>query len=227
MIGNLILPNLSKTDISLYFHIPFCTRKCDYCHFYVLPDKEPWKVQLMEGLLLEWQRQLPLLQNKNIVSIYFGGGTPSLLGPERVATILEWIQETCPFSLQHTEITLEANPENVTLPLMQAYAAAGINRISLGIQTLSDSLLATLTRQHNAQRAIDAVWLTSQAGVKNISIDLMYDLPGQDLSSWEKTLSEAIKLPITHLSLYNLTLEPHTVFFKKKGTAAAHDSTGR
>ena len=206
--GNLI-------DISLYFHIPFCTRKCDYCHFYVVPDKEPSKQDLMEGFEVEWQLRRPFLAGKRIVSIYFGGGTPSLLGPDRIKTILGWIHRDCVLD-PDAEMTLEANPENVTLPLMQAYAEAGINRVSIGIQTLDNRLLQTLTRSHNAQKGIQAVCQTVDAGIRNVSIDLMYDLPGQDLSAWQNTLAQAVDLPITHLSLYNLTLEPHTVFFKKQ-----------
>lgn len=199
--------------ISLYFHIPFCTKKCDYCHFYVLPDKEAYKQQLMQGFAKEWRLRSPSIANKQIATIYFGGGTPALLGAERIAEILSWLPGPAP-----TEITLEANPENITLPLMQAYAQAGINRVSIGIQTLDNALLRMLGRQHQAEKALEAVHLTAQAGLSNISIDLMYDLPGQTLDHWHTTLREIESLPITHLSLYNLTFEPHTVFFKKRET---------
>lgn len=207
-----------KNPVSLYFHIPFCTRKCDYCHFYVIPDLEADKDRLMEGFNLEWQRQLPLLIDKQIVSIYFGGGTPSLLGPERIATILAWIQTTHQINSNFVEVTLEANPENTSLSLMKGYADAGINRISIGIQTLDDTLLKQLGRTHTAHKGIEAVYTTVEAGIDNITIDLMYDLPGQTLQHWENTLTTVSKLPIKHLSLYNLTIEPHTVFFKHKKT---------
>lgn len=196
-------------EVSLYFHIPFCSRKCPYCHFYVLPNDESLKSLLMEALALEWQSILPKLAGKRIVSIYFGGGTPTLLGPEAIHTILEKIERP-----QECEITLEANPENVSA--MPAFAAAGINRVSIGVQSLDDSSLMTLERQHNAQTALAAIETTYRAGIKNISIDLMYDLPNQTLESWERTLSHLAALPITHLSLYNLTFEPATVFFKKR-----------
>ena len=169
----------------------------------------------MDGLALEWQMRLPSLEGKRIVSIYFGGGTPSLLGAERIGIILSWIRQAFPLK-SDTEITLEANPENISLPLMQAYRDVGINRVSIGIQTLDNRLLQTLTRQHDAQKGLQAVHYTAEAGIRNISIDLMYDLPGQDLVAWENTLKQAVELPITHLSLYNLTMEPHTVFFKKQ-----------
>jgi oxygen-independent coproporphyrinogen-3 oxidase len=205
----------NSQSFSLYFHIPFCTRKCDYCHFFVLPDKEAFKIQYMESLEQEWCLRLSELTRKNLESIYFGGGTPALLGPERVHSILKWIKKAFPVS-DSIEITLEANPENITLELMQAYKKAGINRVSIGIQTLYDPLLKTLGRTHSASKALEAVHATVQAGISNISIDLMYDLPDQKLSIWESTLQQAVKLPITHLSLYNLTIEPHTVFFKHK-----------
>ncbi len=199
--------------ISLYFHIPFCKRKCDYCHFYVLPDRDLLKTQLLNGLKREWQLRLPSLQGKKIISIYFGGGTPALFGPERISAILEWIKRDA--ALMHdAEITLEANPENMDPDWIKAYQMAGINRISIGIQSLENPLLKILSRNHEAELAIQAVHTAHQAGIHNISIDLMYDLPDQKLSDWEKTLSKAVELPITHLSLYNLTIEPCTVFFK-------------
>lgn len=197
--------------ISLYFHIPFCTKKCSYCHFYVLPDKDPLKKLLMEGFKLEWERIQPLIKDKKIETIYFGGGTPSLLGPDYIGQILEWVNPD-----RRVEITLEANPENITKELMQKYLQVGINRISIGIQTLDNQLLKRLGRLHDATKAINAVHDTFAAGIENISVDLMYDLPNQNIIMWENTLLQIINLPISHLSLYNLTIEPHTLFFKQK-----------
>lgn len=203
-------------QVSLYFHIPFCTKKCGYCHFYVLPDHENLKNQLLEGFKLEWERMLPLLQNKAVSTIYFGGGTPSLFGPERIAFLINMIKKDVPFVSPQIEITLEVNPENSTPSLMQAYAEAGINRVSIGIQTLDNGLLHILGRVHHAHTAINAVNGTHAAGITNISVDLMYDLPHQTLAQWQNTLKMVGDLPITHLSLYNLTIEPHTLFFKKQ-----------
>lgn len=202
--------------ISLYFHIPFCTRKCDYCHFFVLPDKESYKIQLLEGFKQEWERWLPLIHNKTLSTIYFGGGTPFLFGPERIGEVLTFIKKDLPFLSNQTEITLEANPENISLEEMQAYRQVGINRVSIGIQTLDNGLLKKLGRLHTSGKALEAVYLTQEAGINNISIDLMYDLPNQTLLEWSATLEGIKNLPITHLSLYNLTIEPHTVFFKNK-----------
>lgn len=205
----------TSSEVSLYFHIPFCTRKCGYCHFYVVPDQELSKQQLLEGLKLEWEPLLPVLANKKIATVYFGGGTPSLFGPSRVASILEMIRKEA-LLLPHAEITLEANPENITLDLMKGYADAGVNRVSVGIQTLHENLLQLLGRQHTPQTAINALHTVFEAGIPNISIDLMYDLPMQRPEHWAATLDEIRSLPIRHLSLYNLTIEPHTLFFKKQ-----------
>ncbi|MCE2982735.1 MAG: radical SAM family heme chaperone HemW [Parachlamydia sp.] len=201
--------------VSLYFHIPFCSKKCDYCHFYVLPDREPLKVQLYDSFLLEWEQKLPLLKDKEIISIYFGGGTPSLFGASRIGSLLNHIKESLPFE-STIEVTLEANPESTSRELMAAYQDAGINRISIGMQTLDANLLQMLGRTHTPQRAITAIFDAYSAGIKNITVDLMYDLPGQSLETWKATLAQIQDLPVSHLSLYNLTIEPHTQFFKKQ-----------
>jgi len=200
-------------EISLYFHIPFCRRKCPYCHFYVLPQEKSFHKTLLDSLRLEWSLNKHLIQDQKIVSVYFGGGTPFLIGPEAIAEILSWIHPPL-----DAEITLEANPEDVTLEAMQAFAQAGINRVSLGIQSLDNHLLKVLGRHHTAEQALEAVVATAKAGISNITIDLMYEIPEQTLASWENTLDQLSSLPITHLSLYNLTIEPQTVFYKKRSS---------
>lgn len=197
-------------DYSLYIHLPFCTKKCDYCHFFVLPDNEIYKDRLLNGLKKEWQLLHPKTEGMNLVSIYFGGGTPSLFGPERIEELLSLWDSDC-------EITLEANPESLTQVMVDEYAAAGINRISIGVQTLESSLLKRLSRTHSAQDSLDAIASAARC-IPNITIDLMYDIPGQTLEGWDKTLQTAASLPIQHISLYNLTIEPHTVFHKYRRT---------
>lgn len=209
-----------KEAISLYFHVPFCTKKCDYCHFYVIPNKEIYHEQLLEGFALDLTRWKPQLVGKRLVSIYFGGGTPSLLKSDELASILKQVQRVIPFDPTKLEITLEANPETITQETMKQFAAVGINRVSIGVQTLDDPLLIKLGRSHRASASIEAVEATAAAGINNISIDLMYDIPAQTLASWRHTLEQIGHLPITHLSLYNLTIEPHTVFFKYRETIA-------
>lgn len=167
----------------------------------------------MEGLRLEWQRESPKLQGKQVVSVYFGGGTPSLLSPAYLAEILDWVH---PHLSPDSEITIEANPEESGQRLFEEFLDLGINRLSLGVQSLDDSSLQEIERIHSAERAERAIREAELAGFKNISIDLMFDLPGQTEASWARTLAKLPGLPITHLSLYNLTIEPHTPFFKRK-----------
>lgn len=200
------------TTGSLYFHIPFCTKKCDYCHFYVLPDKPELHKLLAEGLDRELQLWGHEISKFSLESIYFGGGTPFLFGPAAIEHVLNEVSKYT--SIGDIEITLEANPEHITRDAMRDFAAAGINRISLGVQSLDDMLLKKLSRSHSSDEAVKAVMDTFHSGIRNISIDLMYDIPGQTIDAWKKTLEKVEGLPVTHLSLYNLTIEPHTVFFK-------------
>lgn len=193
--------------ISLYFHIPFCTKKCPYCHFYVIPNRPAYQKLLADSIALEWQMQRPLIHN--VTSIYFGGGTPSLF--TGIGAILEKIPRE-----PDCEITIEANPEESSYELFSHFVELGINRLSLGVQSLDDRSLQTLERTHTAQRAKQAIFDAERAGFKNITIDLMYDLPGQTEESWQYTLDQLKDLPIQHLSLYNLTIEPHTSFHKRK-----------
>lgn len=198
-------------ECSLYFHIPFCSKKCYYCHFFVLPNKQEEHAKFLKTLQLEWQLRKEALKNFTIKTIYFGGGTPSLLSPKYISEILSWIPHH-----PEIEITLEANPENLSQELLEGFFQAGINRLSIGIQSFDDSLLKTLGRTHDSNTPLKALEWSVAAGFKNISIDLMYDLPQQTLQTWTNTLKVASKLPITHLSLYNLTIEPKTLFFKNR-----------
>lgn len=204
-------------DTSLYIHLPFCTRKCGYCHFYVVPDQESLKDQLVVGLEREWQRISPQLDSTRLVSIYFGGGTPALFGPERIDRVLSWIRRSSAYR-DDIEITLEANPEETNADLLSAYASVGINRLSIGVQSFDDDLLRRLTRRHSAKKAYDIVIAAAKAGIENISIDLMVEIPGQTLAMWQNTIHTAMELPITHLSLYNLTIEPETPFYRRRQT---------
>ena len=202
-------------NLSLYIHIPFCTYKCPYCHFYVIHDKETLKDSLELALVKELAMWESAISGKKLISIYFGGGTPTLFGAERIRRTLDAIQKITPIPAE-CEITVEANPENVTLELMRNLHAAGINRVSIGVQSFQDSELQILGRKHKASLAEQAILTTHEAGFTNISIDLMYETPTQTMSSWEKSLEKIADLPITHLSLYNLTIEPYTPFAKKE-----------
>ncbi|MFN0065216.1 MAG: radical SAM family heme chaperone HemW [Chlamydiales bacterium] len=194
----------SNTQVgSLYIHVPFCTKKCEYCHFYVIPHTQRHVDLYMEALKKEWELTQPFL----IETLYFGGGTPSLLGKDNIEEILSWL----PLK-PHAEVTLEANPDSLIAPPW------GVNRLSLGIQAFDDGLLQKLGRTHSAKKATLAVSEAHSIGYNNISIDLMYDLPGQTQDMWEASLRQAFALPISHISLYNLTIEPHTIFYKKRKT---------
>lgn len=206
-----IYPHQNLSPIGIYIHVPFCTKKCPYCHFFVVPSDLSSYDHFIQSLKQEWEMIQPLIKEKKIISVYFGGGTPSLLGSKKIEEILSWITV-------EGEITLEANPDDVTLEKMEAFQKTGINRVSLGLQALDNPLLKTLGRLHTAQKAIEAVHITQQAGIKNITVDLMYEIPGQTLKIWQETLDRLEQLPITHLSLYNLTFEPGAVFYKKQKT---------
>jgi oxygen-independent coproporphyrinogen-3 oxidase len=201
--------------ISLYIHIPFCSHKCPYCHFYVIPDKQLFKDSLLDGLKQEWQRLIPQLDSKKLASVYFGGGTPTLFESWRTEQTLDWIA-THFGSLDGVEITIEANPEQISYQQMQALKGIGINRVSIGIQSFHQQELDILDRRHSPERARESILAVKEANLHNISIDLMYELPRQTKEQWEETLTVAATLPITHLSLYNLTIEPHTPFDRQR-----------
>ncbi|MGM0440136.1 MAG: radical SAM family heme chaperone HemW [Chlamydiota bacterium] len=195
---------------SLYFHVPFCQQKCPYCQFYSEPALKLQR-DYLQAVILEWKSKEELLKGEDVISVYLGGGTPSLLEPEVLKELASLWNKYHP-----QEVTLEANPDDITYSKVSFYHQLGINRISLGVQTFDDKLLRTLGRRHDARQAYQAVEEVCRGGIDNISIDLMYDLPGQTLDSWEETLATAISLPIQHLSLYNLTIEPKTPFKQRE-----------
>lgn len=163
-------------------------------------------------MLKEIEAYRPVFDKETLDSIYFGGGTPSLFGPENLCKVLE----SLPNRNAEAEITLEANPDQLTKEKLRSFRKIGINRLSIGVQSFDDRLLQTLTRTHDADRAAEAVLLAKEEGIHNISIDLMFDLPGQKLDQWKASLNQAISLPVTHLSLYNLTIEPQTLFYRDR-----------
>jgi len=199
------------SPLHLYVHIPFCIHKCAYCDFnsHVRPDP-PWD-EYRRALLNElkyWAVQ-PQFSKRRIDTIFFGGGTPSLAPPQLIAEILQMTSEL--FDLyKQAEISLEANPGTVESGRFAAYRAAGINRLSVGVQSFDDDELQWLERIHNRQQAMDAFATARSAGFDNVSLDLMYGLPQQQLSDWLQNLDTAIAMAPEHLSCYQLTVEPHT-----------------
>lgn len=195
---------------SLYLHIPFCRRRCGYCDFNTYAGQGAQIPAYVTALCRELRGVAQAAgENLRVHTVYFGGGTPSLLEPDQVARILAEIRAG--FDLQaDAEITLEANPGTVTQEGLCALRAAGVNRISLGMQSALPAELATLDRQHHPGDVGQAVGWARKAGINNLSLDLIYGIPGQTLPGWQASLEAALELRPQHLSLYSLTLEPGT-----------------
>ncbi len=208
--------NEDVDDVSIYVHIPFCTKKCPFCNFYVVPDHIRYHEPLLQALLREWRMRLPQLQGKRVRSLYFGGGTPTKLPLEAFASIFQEIEQAKLLFSPQCEITLEANPEDLTLDLLKQYKLLGINRLSIGAQSFVQKELVVLGRSHDVDTSLRAFDWAHVAGFDNISLDLMLELPLQTQESLKKTLSTLQNIKIHHLSLYNLIFEPHTVFGKKR-----------
>jgi oxygen-independent coproporphyrinogen-3 oxidase len=196
----------------IYVHIPFCKQACHYCDFHFSTNTK-FQAELVTALCDELVLQKEYLNGERVETIYFGGGTPSLLSAGEISDILETIQDH--FSTDSSvEITLEANPDDLTKKKLQALKTIGINRLSIGIQSFDDGILKFLNRAHNAGMALNSVNDARALGFENISVDLMYAIPGQDLSSWKKNIAKAIDLRPEHISSYSLTIEGKTVFGK-------------
>ncbi|MDD2733078.1 MAG: radical SAM family heme chaperone HemW [Desulfuromonadaceae bacterium] len=193
----------------LYIHVPFCREKCHYCAFV---SSTPKHNELVEyPALLSRELGFHTNEARPLESIYFGGGTPSLLKPEQVARLLTEIAGQVPI-LKTAEITLEANPGTVDLFSLKAFHDAGINRISLGIQSFDNRFLTCLGRIHTTEQSRQAFQAARQAGFNNVSIDLIHSLPGQSLDQWGTELQRAIDLGPEHISIYGLTVEEGTPF---------------
>ena len=196
----------------IYVHIPFCKQACHYCDFHFSTNTK-FQAELVTALRDELVLQKGYLNGEKVETIYFGGGTPSLLSAGEISNILEAIQDH--FSTDSSaEITLEANPDDLTKKKLQALKTVGINRLSIGIQSFDDGILKFLNRAHDAGMALNSVNDARALGFGNISLDLMYAIPGQDLTSWKKNIAKAIDLRPEHISSYSLTIEEKTVFGK-------------
>ena len=193
----------------LYVHVPFCINKCHYCAFVSAPPEKNDLLEYPNLLIRELQLNAP--SNVPLTSIYFGGGTPSLLQPQQLARLLEEIAAHSGIKTG-AEITLEANPGTVDLNSLQGFRAAGINRISLGMQSFDDSFLQCLGRVHTVGQSCEAFEQARKAGFSNISIDLIHSLPDQTLDQWRSELHHAIEFSPEHISIYGLTVEEGTPF---------------
>ena len=210
--------------LSLYVHIPWCVRKCPYCDFnsHNAPQTLPQR-EYADALLRDLDQDLPLARGRVLQSIFFGGGTPSLFAPDTIARILDGVAARLDFA-PGIEITLETNPGTVEHGPFAAYARAGVNRISFGVQTFDDAALRRIGRIHDAREAERAVKLAQDAGTENINLDLMYALPQQTLAQALADVDQAIALHTPHLSHYQLTLEPNTPFAANPPSLPDEDS---
>jgi oxygen-independent coproporphyrinogen-3 oxidase len=198
--------------LSLYIHIPWCVRKCPYCDFnsHNAPQALP-QDEYVAALLADLDQDLPLARGRPLVSIFFGGGTPSLFAPDAIARILDGVAQRLAFA-PDIEVTLETNPGTVEHGPFAGYRNAGVNRISFGVQSFDDAALKRIGRIHDAQQAERAVKSAQDAGIENLNLDLMYALPQQTLAGALADVEKGISLQTPHLSHYQLTLEPNTQF---------------
>jgi len=200
-------------DLSIYIHIPFCDHKCIYCDFYSIINYSGVETY-REALLREIKIQGAKYSEGRLVhSIFFGGGTPSFMTPEYIGDIINELRRNFSIS-EDCEITMETNPGTVDRIKLEGFREAGINRISIGIQSFDENELKFLTRIHDSATAIKTVNLAFESGYKDISIDLIFNLPGQDKNKWLENLTTAASLPITHISAYSLILEKGTILNK-------------
>ena len=198
---------------SLYIHLPWCIQKCPYCDFnsHTAPKNIP-QIDYVQALLCDLQIQLQYIgQPVTVSSLFIGGGTPSLFSGGAIAKLLEGVHDLC--AIGDCEVTLEANPGTADSQFFAAYRAAGVNRLSLGVQSFNDAQLRQLGRIHDSKQAHAAIQLAQQY-FDNINIDLMFALPGQSIEEARNDLSEAIAYSPQHISYYQLTLEPNTPFFR-------------
>ncbi len=209
-------PRLVVADIpvSVYVHWPWCVQKCPYCDFNSHVKRADDQQAYAQALLAAWQQQLPLVQGRAIRSIFFGGGTPSLAPPSVIAAVIAQIEKTAGLSA-NCEITLEANPGTVDAANFAGYRAAGVNRLSLGVQSFDSQLLQKIGRIHDGDQARKAIELARQLGFDNINLDLMVGLPGQTEQTALADIETALSFQPEHLSHYQLTLEPNTPFFAR------------
>ena len=203
---------MTSDPISIYLHWPFCESKCPYCDFNSHVRENVVQEEWLQGYLKNIRLWVSIFPNPKIKTVYFGGGTPSLMEPNIVSDLLEGLDKYYSIS-NNIEISLEANPSSVEIKKFRDYASAGINRISIGVQSFVDKDLRLLGRRHNAKEALSAVEIGTNI-FKNLSFDLIYGRQFQNLLDWEKELQFAISLRSQHLSLYQLTVENKTAFGK-------------
>lgn len=212
--------------LGAYLHIPFCTQRCGYCSFNTAPDGPGAVERFLPALLGEMDlvAEAPWAGGVDVGSVFLGGGTPSLLPAEAMARILERLRERFGIAAG-AEVTVECNPESVSGERLEGYRRAGVTRISLGVQSLDDRILPTLDRLHTAAQAREAFETARAAGFDDVSVDLIYGLPGLDLSTWEATVKEALAWKPDHLSAYALTLDEGSLWHAAGVTGVPPEET--
>ncbi len=205
--------------VHLYLHVPFCARRCSYCDFAIAVRRRVPSDEFADAVLREWEgwQSHPAWETSpDIATIYLGGGTPSLLDPESLARVLAAVRRDRSVAAD-AEVTLEANPEDVTAERCRAWVAMGVNRVSLGAQTFDPAVLDWMHRVHGPARIPNAVAVLREAGLTNVSLDLIFGLPEDLGRDWRRDLDAALALEPAHLSLYGLTVEPHTPLHRWAG----------
>jgi oxygen-independent coproporphyrinogen III oxidase len=195
----------------IYIHIPFCKQACHYCNFHFSTSLR-LKDEMIQAICKEIEIRHDYLLEKNLTSIYFGGGTPSLMDNDDIDKIFDTLSKYFHWS-HETEITLEANPDDITIDKLKIISAAGINRLSIGIQSFFDEDLSWMHRAHNASEATQCIRLAKNHGYENISIDLIYGSPTTSDDMWEQNIDTALKMDIPHISTYCLTVEEKTALY--------------
>ena len=217
---------LTTPPLSLYVHLPWCMRKCPYCDFNSHEQRGALPfAAYVDALVADLDFDLPLAWGRTVHSVFFGGGTPSLFPPEAIDAFLQAASSRLRFA-PGLEITLETNPGTAEHGRFEGYRDAGVNRLSFGIQTFDDGCLQRLGRIHDSAEAEAAVKLAQDAGFDNLNLDLMYALPGQTLAMAERDVERAVALQPAHISHYQLTLEPNTVFAAKPPAGIPDDDAG-
>lgn len=205
-------PQVHISAVHLYIHVPFCARRCSYCDFAIAVRREVPSRRFVDAVLQEWtawQAHPIWAEAGKVQTVYFGGGTPSRLAPAAIGELLEGIARVRPI-VGGAEVTLEANPDDVTPAAARAWRASGVNRVSLGVQSFDPSVLQWMHRTHTAEQVAPAVEALRSAGISDLSLDLIFGLPAALDRDWERDLAGAFALDPDHLSLYGLTVEAHT-----------------
>ncbi|HBC98133.1 MAG TPA: coproporphyrinogen III oxidase, partial [Lachnoclostridium sp.] len=207
---------MNKKNLEIYVHIPFCTRKCAYCDFLSFPGNQQAQREYTKKLIEEIKCQSAKVKEYQVISVFIGGGTPSILGIDDMAAVLNSLREEFEI-LPEAEITMEVNPGTVTAEALSCYREAGVNRISIGLQSADDKELRYLGRIHTYDEFLKSYQRVRMAGFDNVNVDLISAIPGQTLESWKNTLKKVTMLKPEHLSAYSLIVERGTPYFDRYG----------